>query len=200
MPIVGVDLGESRAWSAAVGIWQTGRVEAVAVAPGVPDLEAQERKDRVPRGTYRRLVDEGVLLLASGDQVPDPKQLADAIGSRWGMPALVVMDDFRAKRFEDKIRMPVEARRNQWQQGTEDIVGARRLGLDWHLGIEERSRMLISYSISRLVIENDKSGNQKCSKDSKDNSGRDDVAIALVLAAGAADRARSQPPRELKVY
>ena len=33
------------------------------------------------------------------------------------MPALVVMDDFRAKRFEDKIRMPVEARRNQWKEG-----------------------------------------------------------------------------------
>ena len=73
-------------------------------------------------------------------------------------------------------------------------------GLDWHLGVEERSRMLLTYSISRLAIENDTSGNQKCSKDAKDNSGRDDCAVALVLAAGAADRARSQAPRELKVY
>ena len=30
-PIVGVDLGGNRAWSAAVAIWETGRVEAVAV-------------------------------------------------------------------------------------------------------------------------------------------------------------------------
>ena len=200
LPIVGIDLGESRAWSAAVGIWQTGRVEAVAVAPGVPDLEAQEKRDRVPRGTYRRLVDEGVLLVADGQQVPEPAQLAAAIGSRWGAPARVVSDFFRAKRLEDALGFPVEPRRNQWKEGTEDIVGARRLGLDWHLGVEERSRMLLTYSISRLAIDNDTSGNQKCSKDARDNSGRDDVACALVLAAGAADRARSEPTRTLRVY
>ena len=29
-----------------------GRVECKAVAPGIPDLEAQEVRDRVPSGTY----------------------------------------------------------------------------------------------------------------------------------------------------
>ena len=47
-PIVGVDLGGGRAWSAAVAIWRTGRIEALAVAPGIPDLESQEVRDRVP--------------------------------------------------------------------------------------------------------------------------------------------------------
>ena len=37
-PIVGVDLGGGRAWSAAVAVWGNGRVEARAVAPGLPDL------------------------------------------------------------------------------------------------------------------------------------------------------------------
>ena len=49
-PIVGIDLGAGRAWSAAVAIWRSGRVEALAVAPGVPSLEAQERRDRVTVG------------------------------------------------------------------------------------------------------------------------------------------------------
>ena len=40
-PIVGVDLGAGRAWSAAVALWRNGRVEAIAVAPGIPDLAAQ---------------------------------------------------------------------------------------------------------------------------------------------------------------
>ena len=35
-PIVGVDLGGGRAWSAAVALWRSGRVEALAVAPGIP--------------------------------------------------------------------------------------------------------------------------------------------------------------------
>ena len=48
-PIVGIDLGGGRAWSAAVALFRSGRVEALALAPGVPDLEAQEKRDRVQR-------------------------------------------------------------------------------------------------------------------------------------------------------
>ena len=54
-PIVGIDLGGGRAWSAAVACWQSGRVEALAVAPGIPDIEAQERRDLVPSGLYQEL-------------------------------------------------------------------------------------------------------------------------------------------------
>ena len=53
-PAVGIDLGGGRAWSAAVGLWENGRMEAIAVAPGIPSLEEQEKRDRVPSGTYRR--------------------------------------------------------------------------------------------------------------------------------------------------
>ena len=41
-PIVAVDLGAGRAWSAATAIWQSGRIAALAIAPGVPGIEAQE--------------------------------------------------------------------------------------------------------------------------------------------------------------
>ena len=40
-PIVAVDLGGGRSWSAAVAIWESGRIEAMAVAPGIPSLEDQ---------------------------------------------------------------------------------------------------------------------------------------------------------------
>ena len=40
-PIVGVDLGGGRAWSAAVAVWGNGRVECKAVAPGIPDMDEQ---------------------------------------------------------------------------------------------------------------------------------------------------------------
>ena len=35
-PIVGIDLAAGRAWSAAVGLWKSGRVEALALAAGDP--------------------------------------------------------------------------------------------------------------------------------------------------------------------
>ena len=54
-PIVGVDLGGGRAWSAAVAIWESGRMEAIACAPGIPDLDAQERRDNVPSDNLRQV-------------------------------------------------------------------------------------------------------------------------------------------------
>ena len=87
-PIVGVDLGGNRAWSAAVAIWETGRVEAVAVTPGVPDIDEQERRDRVPAGTYRGLVNDGRLLVADGLNQPEPDQLLGAVVDLWGNAGL----------------------------------------------------------------------------------------------------------------
>ena len=43
-------------------------MEALAVAPGLPDLAEQERRDRVPAGTYRRLAETGALRVAQGLQ------------------------------------------------------------------------------------------------------------------------------------
>ena len=57
-PIVGVDLGGGRSWSAAVALWPNGRTEALALAPGVPDLDAQESETgcrRAPTGRSRAL-------------------------------------------------------------------------------------------------------------------------------------------------
>ena len=65
-PIIGVDLGAGRAFSAAVAVWKSGRIEAVAVAPGIPSIEDQEKRDRVPAGTYQALVDSGTLRVADG--------------------------------------------------------------------------------------------------------------------------------------
>ena len=74
-PIVGIDLGSGRAWSAAVAVWESGRIEALAVSPGIPDLDEQERRDLVPRGVYHKLVASGSLTLAQGLRVPSPAQL-----------------------------------------------------------------------------------------------------------------------------
>ena len=78
-PTVGVDLGSGRSWSAAVAIWRSGRCEAVAIAPGLPSIEAQEKRDRVPAGTYARLVHSGRLTVASGVRVPSVRALVDKI-------------------------------------------------------------------------------------------------------------------------
>ena len=81
--VVGIDLGAGRAWSAAVAIWRSGRVEAIAAAPGIPDLAAQEKRDRVPWGTYRKLALGGSLRVADGLRVQPPAELWRAVVAAW---------------------------------------------------------------------------------------------------------------------
>ena len=78
-PAVGVDLGAGRGWSAAVATWPNGRVEARALTPGIPSLEAQERRDKVPSGTYAALVRQGILQVAHGLRVQPTAQLMETI-------------------------------------------------------------------------------------------------------------------------
>ena len=112
-PIVGIDLGAGRAWSAAVALWRNGRVEALAVVP------------RVAR----------------------------------------------------------------WSEASEDIRATRKLALDGPLAIAPESRALLTASLAAAMVANDDAGNVRMVKRGTNNQARDDVAAALVLAAGALARA-----------
>ena len=194
-PVVGIDLGGGRAWSAAVAVWSTGRVEAVALAPGVPDLAAQEKRDRVPTGTYARLAQTGRLRVSPGKRVPKPSDLVDAVTGLWGPPAAVYCDRFRLSELQDTGIRPLQARVQRWSESTEDIRGLRRLALDGPLAVEEASRGLLTVSLAAAEVQSDDAGNARLVKRGTNNQARDDVAAALVLAAGAMDRQRRKPPR-----
>ena len=75
-PIVGVDLGGSRSWSAAAAIWPSGRVESWALAPGIPSLDDQEREDQTHQGSYAELVRSGGLAVSSSEREAAAKRPA----------------------------------------------------------------------------------------------------------------------------
>ena len=75
-PVVGIDLGGTRSWSAACAVWPSGRVESWALAPGVPSLSEQEREDQVSEGAYAELVRSGGLAVDVGRAVPDVGSVA----------------------------------------------------------------------------------------------------------------------------
>ena len=97
-PLVGIDLGGGRAFSAAVAVWKTGRIEALALAPGIPDIAEQEKRDRQPAGTYARLVDDGTLRVADGLRVQPPRMLVEHLVDAWGTPASIITDRFQGCR------------------------------------------------------------------------------------------------------
>ena len=139
-PIVGVDLGGGRAWSAAVALFPNGRVEARAVAPGIPDLDEQERRDRVPSGTYGRLYDSGQLEVAEGLRVQPPSAMWDLIRESWGKPQLIVLDRFRLAEFQDAIgnKARLEPRVSRWSESSFDIRALRQMALGWSAGRRRR--------------------------------------------------------------
>ena len=145
-PIVGVDLGGGRSWSAAVALYPNGRCECRAVAPGVPDLESQEVRDRVPAYTYRRLFDLGQLVVVEGRRVQPPGQLWDMIRETWGKPQLIVLDRFRLAEFQDAVgnKARLEPRVTRLSEAAFDIRALRSLALDGGLAVDQDSQALLS--------------------------------------------------------
>ena len=189
-PIVGVDLGGGRAWSAAVAVWGNGRVEARAVAPGIPSLEEQEQRDRVPAGTYSKLYNLGQLEVAEGLRVQPPAALWDLIRSTWGKPLVIVLDRFRLAEFEDAIgnKARLEPRVSRWSEAAFDIRALRQMALDGPLAVDQDSQALLATSLSQAMVKSDDQGNTRLVKKGTNNTSRDDVAQGLVLAAGALAR------------
>ncbi len=199
-PIVGVDLGGGRAWSAAVALWESGRCEALAVAPGIPDLAEQEARDRVPRGTYQRLADSGSLRIAAGLRVQPPSQLVDAIRERWGKPALLLCDRFRESELRDAApNWPLKPRVTRWSEASEDIRALRRIALDGPLSVGAASKALLTASLAVATVRNDDQGSCRLEKRGSNNQARDDVAAALLLAAGSFERSKGHwTPRSMR--
>ena len=186
-PIFAYDLGGGRAWSAAVAIWSNGRCEALAVAPGIPTLEDQERRDRVPAGLYRKLAEVGSLHVADRLRVQPPSELNTAAVIRWGVPSTVYCDRFRLAELLDAVggRFPVIPRVARWSEASEDIRALRKIAADGPLSVAPGSRDLLSASLAVAQVRGDDQGSVRMVKRGmKNNTARDDVAAAGVLAAG----------------
>ena len=170
-PIVGVDLGGGRAWSSAVAVYPNGRCEARAIAPGIPDIAEQERRDRVPPGQYATLYDRGQLEIAEGLRVQPPKMLWDMIQAAWGKPRLIVCDRYRLPELQDATQggVRLEPRVSRWSEAAFDIRSLRKFAKDGPLAVDEDSRLLLATSLSKATVKNDDQGVAPRSAKRRDN-------------------------------
>ena len=189
LPLVSLDLGSGRAWSAAVALYRNGRVECRALAPGVPSLGAQEDRDNVPRGAYSRLADQGVLIQADGLRVPPTRLLMKLVKETWGRPAGLICDRFRLDELRDAgVPCQITPRVTRWSEASYDIRALRSNTVDGPFSVAECSRSLLAASLSAAMVKNDDAGSFRLIKRGYNNKARDDVAAAFVLAAGAYER------------
>ena len=194
-PLVAVDLGGSRAWSAALALYRNGRIECRAVAPGIPSLVDQERRDRVPPNTYQALANSGVLVQAEGLRVPPVSMLVELIGATWGKPASLICDRFRLDELKDaRVPCRVVSRVTRWSEAAYDIRALRSKVKDGPFSVSPCSRSLLEASLAVATVKNDDQGSVRLVKRTQNNESRDDVASALCLASGAFARSIERVP------
>ena len=131
-PVVGLDVGAERSWTGCCPLWPNGRSECYAVCPGIPDLAERERQDAMPRGLYRRLHADGVLVVDDGVRVSRPATLIAHLVSVGILPQTIYCDRFALGTLKDAVagRWPVVDRVTRWSEATDDISGFRRLVAD----------------------------------------------------------------------
>ena len=195
-PIVGIDLGSERSWSAAWCLWRNGRSECYAVCPGIPDLAERERADAMPRGLYRKLAADGVLIVDEDLRVSRPATLIDHLLELGVRPEVIYCDRFMLGTLQDAVagRWPIVPRVTRWSEATEDIAGFRKLVHDGPLSITSECRALARVGLSQATVASDDQGSVRITKKRHGRS-RDDVAVAGALAAGALVRAMGKPVR-----
>ena len=79
---------------------------------------------------------------------------------------------------------PGYARVARWSEAASDIRDIRKMSADGPLACEDKSRDLLTASLGAATVKSDDQGNVRLIKNDTNNTARDDVAAALVLACG----------------
>ena len=151
----------------------------------------------MPRGLYRRLHGDGVLLIDEGLRVSRPSTLIDHLIGLGIRPEVIYCDRFSLGALKDAVagRWPIVDRVARWSEATEDIAGFRRLVADGPLSVEEECRALARVGLSQAIVHSDDQGSVRLAKRRHGRS-RDDVTAAGVFACGALARMMAKgPPR-----
>ena len=190
----GVDLGATAAMSAIAGYWpDTGRLDAVAAFPSNPGLKERERQDGVKPGQYQRMFDRGELLLL-GDKVVPVAELLIAAQERIGYPDGIACDRWRLGELHDgmttaALLAPVLPRGMGFKDGSEDVRLFKTAFLEGR--VKPCQSLLLRSAVSETRLVQDPAGNAKIAKAGEGNRrrhGRDDPAVAGVLAVATAER------------
>ena len=117
-------------------------------------------------------------------------------------PRVLVADRFRDKAVLDALkgRVPIVFRRmrQSWSEPTEQIQATRRAALDGTLAVVPAARPLFRLALAETTVEKDDDGNVRLVKADSNNTHRDDLCAALVLACG--QMARHAAPRRMRIH
>ena len=184
--IAGIDAGGSTSFSAAAGYWPTtGRLEVVALMPGIPSIDTQADRDDTDASAYELLVASGSLLVAEGFVQVPLRLLFDVVRS-W-KPATVTSDTYRdseIKRFCSGLCEYV-ARPKLSAAEASDLAAFRSHCGDRNVNVASGVDLL-DFSLSQARVTRDTGGFPKVEKVKRRS--HDDVIRAALLAFGHVQR------------
>ena len=197
--ILGLDLGGSYAQSAACGYWpNTGRLDAFAVFPAMPDLVERGLFDGVGP-LYTECARRGELMVM-GQRTTDIPALLEAALARWGTPVAVVSDRYRIVELRphlEAVHFPkttqLVERGQGYRDGGEDVRAFRRAALDGN--VTPVKSLLLRSSMAEARTISDPSGNAKLAKGGEGGRrerARDDAVAAAILAVSVGQRGRAK--------
>ena len=201
--VLGLDLGQNAAMSAAAAYHRSGELEALAMFPEIPSLGERGLADGVGR-QYLDMEARGELLVG-GRRVSDVCELLRACLRRWGRPVAIVCDRWRLaelKQSLESVRFPVvplHERGMGFKDGGADLREFRKAVLSDQ--VRPESSLLLAAAMGEARATGDPGGNWKLSKRREGGrraSSRDDAAAASVLSVAAGRRrwARHKPRKE----
>ena len=192
---VGIDLGGSSSMTAYVAFWpSTGRLEAFAAFPSIPDLRLRGEADGVG-GLYVRMFERRELMLTEG-RVTDVVTFIDRMVSDLAGERIIALgfDRYRKQEMMEAtakagiLAWPMVARgqgHSATADGSTDVRSFQRLVLEGGKVFTRRS-LIMESAIASSAIARDASGNPKLDK-AKAN-GRIDALQAGVIALGIGAR------------
>ena len=125
----GIDLGDGVAQSAVTAYWESGRLDALAAFPSIPDLNERSLKDgmgEAENSLYSKMHQRGELLLCDGHVVSVTYLLNEAF-KRWGQPSAISGDRWKQRELLQALEsselrpVPVEWRGQGFKDGSEDV-------------------------------------------------------------------------------
>lgn len=196
--VLGIDAGQSAAMSGAAGYWpDTGKLTGLAAFPSIPALSERGLSDGVGR-LYVDMEQRGELI-QTGQRISDLADLIAECLHRWGVPAAVVADRWRAAELRDALDgagcpvVPLILRGQGYRDGGEDVRDFRKACLSGAVVPDESLLLRAAFGEARVI--GDPSGNWKLSKMTQGGrraQARDDAAAAAVLAVAHGWRNKGQ--------
>lgn len=199
--VLGLDLGQNAAMSAAAAYFRDGTLEAVACFPELPSLAERGLADAVGN-FYCQMAERGELFQA-GRRVSDVAALLRECLERWGRPVAISCDRWRLAELKEKleaVRFPLAElveRGQGFKDGGQDVRDFRAAVLGDH--VRPSQSLLLRAAMSEARVTGDPSGNWKLAKHVQGGrraNARDDACAAAIVAVAAGYRLWTAKPRQ----